>query len=228
MSLILSIETASRVCSVALHKKEALIGQRKLNVDKAHSKFLAPMIRELFDLTGKAMKDLSAVAVSKGPGSYTGLRIGTSTAKGICYALEVPLLAVNTLLSMCQEANNNNPGGYHLCPMLDARRMEVYTLIADNQLNIQKDTRALIIQEDSFKEELDQQPLLFFGEGMPKARPFLEKHPGAFFMDHIEPAAEYVGYLALAQYQKGEFENLEAFEPFYLKDFIATIPRKLI
>jgi tRNA threonylcarbamoyladenosine biosynthesis protein TsaB len=228
MSLILSIETATKICSVALHEKEALIGQRKLNVDKSHSKFLAPMIHELFDLKGRALSDLSAVAVSKGPGSYTGLRIGTSTAKGICYALDIPLIAVNTLLAMCHEAGKNNPDGYHLCPMLDARRMEVYTLITDHQLNIKKATRALIIQEDSFKEELDRHPIIFFGAGMPKARPFLEKNPQAFFMDHIQPAAESVGHLALAQYQKGEFENLEAFEPFYLKDFIATVPRKLI
>lgn len=228
MSLILSIETATKICSVALHENDSLIGYRKLNADKSHSEFLAPMIRELFDFTGREMKNLSAVAVSKGPGSYTGLRIGTSTAKGICYALDIPLLAVNTLLSMCQEANIDNPEGNDLCPMLDARRMEVYTLIADNKLKIKKETQALIIEEDSYREELDQHPMIFFGEGMLKSRPILEKHPRALFMDHIHPAAESVGYLALEQYRKGKFENLEAFEPFYLKDFIATIPRKLI
>jgi tRNA threonylcarbamoyladenosine biosynthesis protein TsaB len=228
MSLILSIETATKICSVALHENETLIRHRELKVDQSHSNFLAPMIRELFQLANKEMKELSAVAISKGPGSYTGLRIGTSTAKGICYALDLPLIAVNTLLSMCLEANKNNEKGYHLCPMLDARRMEAYILISDNHLKIQQETRAIIIDDQSFKKELDNHPIIFFGEGMPKTRLFLEKHPNALFMDNIYPVASSVGYLALEKYQMHEFENLEAFEPFYLKDFIATVPRKLI
>lgn len=228
MSLILSIETATKICSVALHENETLIQYQELKVDKSHSKFLAPMIRELFQLANKEMKELSAVAISKGPGSYTGLRIGTSTAKGICYALDIPLIAVNTLLTMCFDANKNNVKGYHLCPMLDARRMEVYILISDNHLKIQQETRAIIIDDRSFKKELDKYPIIFFGEGMPKTRLVLEQHPNALFMDEIYPEASSVGYLALEKYQKHEFENLEAFEPFYLKDFIATVPRKLI
>ncbi len=228
MSLILSIETATKTCSVALHVKGNLIGSQELNVDKSHSKFLAPMIRDLFQHVNKEMKDLSAVAISKGPGSYTGLRIGTSTAKGICYALDIPLLAVNTLLAMCFMANETNPKGHHLCPMLDARRMEVYTLIADKNLKIIQETRAIIINEYSFTKELDRHPVIFFGEGMTKARTLLQKHPNALFLENIYPLANAVGYLAQEKYQKKEFENLEAFEPFYLKDFIATVPRKLI
>jgi tRNA threonylcarbamoyladenosine biosynthesis protein TsaB len=228
MSLILSIETATKTCSVALHEKGNLIGSQELKVDKSHSKYLAPMIRDVFNRAQKDWQELSAVAISKGPGSYTGLRIGTSTAKGICYAIDIPLIAINTLLSMCYMANETNNAGHYLCPMLDARRMEVYALIADKNLKIIQETKAIIINEPPFKKELDHYPVIFFGEGMPKARSILEKHPNALFLDNVYPHANTVGYLAQEKYQKQDFENLEVFEPFYLKDFIATVPRKLI
>ncbi|MBR9998807.1 MAG: tRNA (adenosine(37)-N6)-threonylcarbamoyltransferase complex dimerization subunit type 1 TsaB [Cyclobacteriaceae bacterium] len=228
MSLILSIETAASLCSAALHEQGVLIGSRDLMAERSHSMILAPMIRDLFADTGKAWKELSAVALSRGPGSYTGLRIGTSTAKGICYALDIPLIAINTLLSMCHLANLKNPGDFYLCPMLDARRMEVYAMIADAHLTVKKDTKAIIVDEGSFRSALDSCPILFFGEGMPKTRHMLENHPNAYFLENIFPHAESVGFLALEKYRNREFENLEAFEPFYLKEFIATVPRKLI
>jgi tRNA threonylcarbamoyladenosine biosynthesis protein TsaB len=228
MSLILSIETATRSCSAALHKNGELIAERELNIDKSHSRFLVPLIQELFQQSGKKWEQLAAVAISRGPGSYTGLRIGTSTAKGICYALDIPLLSVNTLLSMSYLGNQHNEKGYRLCPMLDARRMEVYAMITDSQLTVMRRTQAIIIDEKSFKEELDEFPVLFFGEGMIKARPVLEKHPNAFFLENIIPQARAIGELALEKYRNQDFENLPAFEPFYLKDFIATIPQKKI
>jgi len=226
MSLILSIETATKVCSIALHENGTLIGSQELRVDKSHSKFLAPMIRDLFLKLRKEMKELSAVALSKGPGSYTGLRIGSSTAKGICYALDIPLITVNTLLSMCYLANQVNDNGFHLCPMLDARRMEVYALIVDKDLKILQDTKAVVMEESSFKNYLDRFPILFFGDGMYKSKEILEKHPNAHFRENISPLAKAIGYLALEKYQNKDFENLEDFEPFYLKDFITTIPKK--
>ena len=222
MSLILSIESAS------LHEQGVLIGERKLMMEKSHSRFLAPLISDLFRESQRTWKQLSAVALSKGPGSYTGLRIGTSTAKGICYALDIPLIGIDTLLSMCYLANRHNPRNYLLCPMLDARRMEVYTLITDAHLVLKMETKALVVDEGSFREELNDRDILFFGEGMPKTRAILQKHPNAHFLENVFPTAEAVGYLALEKYRKRNFENLEAFEPFYLKDFIATVPRKLI
>jgi len=227
MSLILSIETATKTCSVALHEEGILLGNRELMVEKSHSRYLAPMIRDLCQAVNREMKDLSAVALSKGPGSYTGLRIGTSTAKGICYALDIPLISINTLISMCFLASPKNDKGYFLCPMLDARRMEVYAMITDKDLCIKKETQAIVIDDRSFRKELDQYSILFFGEGMPKTRPVLEKYPNAFFLDNIVPMARAIGDLALKKYRNQDFENLQAFEPFYLKDFIATIPRKL-
>jgi tRNA threonylcarbamoyladenosine biosynthesis protein TsaB len=228
MSLILSIETATKTCSVALHDNGAMIGSKESMAEKSHSRLLAPMIRDLFHEVNKKTTELYAVAVSQGPGSYTGLRIGTSTAKGICYALDIPLIAINTLLSMCFQANRVNENNYHLCPMLDARRMEVYTMITDKDLKIEKSTRAVIIDDQTFKKELDKYSILFFGEGMPKTRPVLEKHPNAFFLENIIPSASAIGNLAFEKYRKKNFENLETFEPFYLKDFVATVPRKLI
>jgi tRNA threonylcarbamoyladenosine biosynthesis protein TsaB len=228
MSLILSIETAASICSVALHEHGELTGSRKITTERSHSKYLAPIISDLFREKGKSTKALSAVALSRGPGSYTGLRIGTSTAKGICYALDIPLIAVDTLLTMCYLANRENPDNYLLCPMLDARKMEVYTLIADAQMAVKKHIRAIVVDEGSFREELDRGPILFFGEGMPKTRYILENHPNAYFLDNIFPLAEVVGLLAQEKYRNRQFENLEAFEPFYLKEFIATVPRKLI
>ena len=228
MSLILSIETAASVCSAALHEHGALTGSRKLTNGRSHSTNLAPMISDLLRESGHSPKELNAVAISKGPGSYTGLRIGTSTAKGICYALDIPLIAIDTLIAMCHLANKENPGNYDLCPMLDARRMEVYTLICNAHLTVKMDIRAIVVEENSFSAELDENPILFFGEGMPKTRHILENHPNAYFLDNIFPLAEAVGFLALEKYRNRHFENLEAYEPFYLKDFIATVPRKLI
>jgi tRNA threonylcarbamoyladenosine biosynthesis protein TsaB len=162
MSLILSIETAASVCSAALHEHGALTGSRKLTNGRSHSKNLAPMISDLIQETGHTPKDLSAVAVSKGPGSYTGLRIGTSTAKGICYALDIPLIAIDTLIAMCYLANRENPGNYDLCPMLDARRMEVYTLISNAHLTVKRNIQAIVVDEEAFKPELDRGPISFF------------------------------------------------------------------
>jgi len=228
MSLILSIETATKVCSVALHENDKLLGSQDLFIDKSHSEFLAVMIKDLFRYTDKSMNDLTAVAVSKGPGSYTGLRIGVSTAKGICFGLNIPLVSVNSLLAMAYEVNNHNINGYDLCPMLDARRMEVYCLITDHELKVKQKTEAKVMDETSFSEELKEKNMLFFGNGMAKARNLLMKNKNAWFINNLHPRAENIGYLAFEKYNKKEIENTETFEPFYLKDFIATIPKKLI
>lgn len=228
MGLILSIETATKVCSVALHENKELLGSQELHVERSHSEYLAVMIKDLFRYTGKETKELSAVAVSKGPGSYTGLRIGVSTAKGLCFGLDIPLISVNSLLVMAFEVNQYNLQGFDLCPMLDARRMEVYCLIADNQLNVKKETHSRIIENDSFSKEIKESPILFFGNGMPKSRETLESKENAFFIDGIHPKAINIGYMAYEKYNNKDFENTVTFEPFYLKDFIATKPKKLL
>ena len=227
MALILSIETATNVCSVAMHRDGKLLGTMELHVDRSHSEYLAVMIRDLIGYVGVEAKDLAAVAISKGPGSYTGLRIGVSTAKGLCFGLNIPLLSVNSLLAMAFEVNKYNLNGYDLCPMLDARRMEVYCLLADHNLNIKQETQSRILEEASFEKELKDNSILFFGNGMPKSREVLEKNDKAFFTDNIYPRASNIGFLAYKKFKNKDFENTVTFEPFYLKDFIATKPRKL-
>jgi tRNA threonylcarbamoyladenosine biosynthesis protein TsaB len=227
MSLILSIETATRVCSVAVHEDERLLSSQELFVDRSHSEYLGVMIKDLLNYSGKTVDDLSAIAVSKGPGSYTGLRIGVSTAKGLCFGLDIPLVAVNSLLAMASETKRYNISEFDLCPMLDARRMEVYCLITDHELRIKQDTQARIIDESSFVKELSEGKLLFFGNGMTKSREILSRNPNAFFINDMYPKASSIGFLAYDKYKKQEFENTETFEPFYLKDFIATTPKKI-
>jgi tRNA threonylcarbamoyladenosine biosynthesis protein TsaB len=228
MGIILSIETATQLCSVALHEDGDLLDTQELLEDRSHSEYLAVMIKNLLHNAGKSVNDLSAVAVSKGPGSYTGLRIGVSTAKGLCFGLKVPLISVNSLLSMAYEVQTQNLNKYDLCPMLDARRMEVYCLITDPNLKVKQKTKAVIIDESSFERELRKGGILFFGNGMAKCRKILGRHKNACFIDEVYPKASNIGYLAYKKYKKEEFENTETFEPFYLKDFIATVPKKLI
>ena len=228
MALILSIETATKVCSIALHRDGELVGSQELHVDRSHSEYLAIMIRDLLGYAGIETKELSAVAVSKGPGSYTGLRIGVSTAKGLCFGLDIPLISVNSLFAMAYEVNKYNLNGYDLCPMLDARRMEVYCLLSDSQLNLKQETHSRILEEASFDNEIMENPILFFGNGMPKGRELLQNYENAFFIDNIYPKASNIGFLAHEKFKNKDFENTVTFEPFYLKDFIATKPRKLL
>ena len=219
MSLILSIETSTKVCSVALHREQTLLASSEILIEKSHSKFITVLIENLFSHSGEEMKSLDAVAVSKGPGSYTGLRIGVSTAKGICYALEKPLIAIDTLKSMAFEANRFNIQKALLCPMIDARRMEVYCALYDSDLNCKEEVNAKIIDESSFKETLSEQPVLFFGDGSQKCAAVI-KNKNAFFIENVYPSAINIGTLALKAFEETQFEDLAYFEPFYLKDFV--------
>ena len=174
------------------------------------------------------MAELDAIAVSKGPGSYTGLRIGVSTAKGLCYALDKPLIAVNTLLAMANEVNRQNHSQALLCPMIDARRMEVYTALYDGELNELEKTSAKILEENSFDETLNQKQVLFFGNGADKFMALKTGVANAVFIDNITPSAWSVGLLANQAFLRGDFEDVAYFEPFYLKDFVATKPKKVL
>ncbi|MTI31325.1 tRNA (adenosine(37)-N6)-threonylcarbamoyltransferase complex dimerization subunit type 1 TsaB [Xanthovirga aplysinae] len=225
MALILSIETSTKVCSVALHQKGKLLASKELFLEKSHSALLSTLIDELLKSCRVQFSNLEAIAVSKGPGSYTGLRIGVSTAKGLCYALGVPLIAVNTLEAMAYGVNQFNLSNALLCPMIDARRMEVYCLIADTQMGVIEPTHAKIIDETSFSNLLVNHDVLFFGDGASKCQDVLGHNANAKFLNSISPSAVNTGYLAGMKFLKEDFEDLAYFEPFYLKDFRVTKPK---
>lgn len=197
----------------------------ELFIEKSHSELLACLIKDIISYCGITLGQLSAVAISKGPGSYTGLRIGTSTAKGLCFSLDVPLIAINTLEAMTYGIKKFNLREALLCPMLDARRMEVYCSIIDSNFKIIKATYAAIIDENSFKGLLNDREMLFFGDGAAKCEKVLGKDPNARFIHDVRPSASGVGYLATAKFAQGSFEDLAYFEPFYLKDFKAGKPK---
>ena len=220
MSVILSLETSTDVCSVALHDNGNLVAHKEIHEPQSHAARLAPLIDLVRREADLELKDIHAVAVTRGPGSYTGLRIGTSTAKGLCYALGVPLIATGTLELLAFQASLSNSSGMLLCPLLDARRMEVYCLVADPQLKVLEPVSARIIDGNSFAELLEQNQVLFFGNGVTKCREVIH-HPNAFFLEGIYPVASALGVIADGRFRKNEFEDLVHFKPFYLKEFIA-------
>lgn len=228
MSLILSIETSTTVCSVALTREGSTLASQKLFLEKSHSTLLTVAILSLLDHTEVHKEDLSAIAVSKGPGSYTGLRIGVSTAKGLCYALDKPLIAINTLHAMAKEVSQYGGANEWLCPMLDARRMEVYTSLFDSNLKEIEETKALVLDESSFHETLGQNNVLFFGNGSDKFKDLVGSNNRARFVRGVTPSASAVGILAATALEVGRTEDVAYFEPFYLKDFMATRPKKLL
>lgn len=227
MALILHIETATQVCSVALTDSGRLLGLRESNEKNVHSRVITVFIDELMKAGGRAYGDLDAVAVSMGPGSYTGLRIGVSTAKGICYALDKPLISVGTLHAMAAGMESLSTGTPSLlCPMIDAKRMEVYNaLFTVEGLHPFRDTIAEIITENSFGELLKTHRILFAGDGAAKCKPLLQHHPNAVFLDSFQPSAAFMAPLAEEKFRQLQFENTAYFEPYYLKDFIPGIPK---
>jgi tRNA threonylcarbamoyladenosine biosynthesis protein TsaB len=235
MSLILGIETATKMCSVAITKDGVLLSIREQSGDYSHSEKLNQFIAEVCEEAKVKLEELDAVAVSKGPGSYTGLRIGVSAAKGLCYGLDKPLIAVDTLKAMVVGVTGSLPigegwGGALLCPMIDARRMEVYTVIFDEELNEVEPVSAKIIDEHSFQELLQNNNIIFFGDGAEKCKQTLGANKNAVFIDGVEPSAQYINQLALEKLNNNpdsyRGEDVAYFEPYYLKDFLATTPRK--
>ncbi|MBT3210095.1 MAG: tRNA (adenosine(37)-N6)-threonylcarbamoyltransferase complex dimerization subunit type 1 TsaB [Bacteroidetes bacterium] len=233
MALILNIETSTNVCSIALAKAGEVVSYKESSEDKSHASSITVFVEEVFRDTNFELTQIEAVAVSKGPGSYTGLRIGVSTAKGIAYAIEKPLISVSTLQSLAlglsekfvSEKSQSIPTLF--CPMIDARRMEVYTAIFDHQNILKKEISAEIITEDSFADFLANNKLIFFGNGAKKCKTII-KHPNAVFIDNIDTSATKMSKISEQIFQNKIFEDLAYFEPFYLKDFVATIPRKNI
>lgn len=227
MSLILSIETSTKVCSIALHNKGELLAFKESFVPNSHSELINVFIEEVLEEAKIEMSQLKAVCISEGPGSYTGLRIGTSTAKGLCFALDIPLISIKTLqglaLSIVQNSERKTQD-YILCPMLDARRMEVYCATFDEKGNFITETEAKIIDESSFSETLKDKKTLFFGDGAQKFKEVV-KSKNAIFLDDVHPTAKSFGSFAHQKFMDKDFEDLAYFEPFYLKEF-HTVPSK--
>jgi tRNA threonylcarbamoyladenosine biosynthesis protein TsaB len=220
MPIILSLETSTDVCSVALHDNKALLGEAVIREPQAHASRLAPLIESVMRDAKISFSDLQAVAIASGPGSYTGLRIGTSTAKGLCLALNIPLIAIGTLEVLAYQGSRINHSGAFLCPMIDARRMEVYCLVANANLEIMRPVSATVVDPTTFTELLEQSPVLFFGNGSEKCRAVIT-HSNAFFMENIYPLASSLGELAMKKFEAGQTEDLVTFKPFYLKEFVA-------
>jgi tRNA threonylcarbamoyladenosine biosynthesis protein TsaB len=232
MALILSIETGTDICSVALSNDGELMALRESNEGRDHAKKVAIFVDELLKETGVQPSDLDAIAVGKGPGSYTGLRIGVSFAKGMCYALNIPLISVGSLDALVQVAREDYDAGIidieepdwgsaMLCPMVDARRMEVYTQIFDTNGVAKTDVSAEIITEDTFSDIRKNVKLVIFGNGAQKCCEVLSD---ALYIS-ITPSARGIVSLAEQAFRNNQFEDLAYFEPFYLKDFI-VIPSK--
>lgn len=228
--MILQIETATTVCSVALAKDGRTIALKQVEQRNIHAEVITVFIEELLVETRARYADIDAIAVSCGPGSYTGLRIGISTAKGLCFALDKPLIAVETLESMAQgviddttilSTFNLQPSTLLLSPMIDARRMEVYTAIFNTKGENTVPTAAEIIDENSFADLLKEKPILFFGDGAEKCREVLGNNPNAHFLPGFTNSAAHLTKKAAEKFANKDFEDVAYFEPFYLKDFIA-------
>jgi tRNA threonylcarbamoyladenosine biosynthesis protein TsaB len=230
MPKILCIETATEVCSVAISSQGKLLALEENHEGNAHASPLHLLVPKVLDSAGIALQDLDAIAVSKGPGSYTGLRVGVSTAKGYCYALGIPLIGINTLESLVRgqglgERQQETTSLY--VPMLDARRMEVYCAVFDNQANMLQETEAKIIDETSFADLFEDNEIYFLGNGAAKCKSIIT-HPNARFLDDVLCTAKGMVQVAFEAFQSKRFENTAYFEPFYLKDFVGTTPKKLV
>ncbi|MCW3084607.1 MAG: peptidase glycoprotease [Bacteroidetes bacterium] len=242
MAVILHLETATTVCSVALAADGKLLALKEQNGEYSHAENLTVFIEEVLQQANVALTSVDAIAISKGPGSYTGLRIGVSTAKGLCYSLNKPLIAIDTLqylalgVSQTQSPISNikhpalasqnpkslipNPKSL-FCPMIDARRMEVYCAVYDATGKEIKSTAAEIIDEHSFSGLLQDHTVYFFGDGAAKCKDVLSQHKNAVFLDNVVISAKDMITLAAKAFDEKHFEDVAYFEPFYLKDFVA-------
>lgn len=228
MATILQIETATQVCSAAISRNGETIALKEEMASNIHAGSLTLFIKAAMDASGLQFNDLDAVAVSKGPGSYTGLRIGVSTAKGLCFALDKPLIAIDTLKMMADGFLKLNEGyGGLICPMIDARRMEVFTAVFDSSLNNVIPTEAKIIDEQSFAADIALNQVTFLGDGAMKCKAVLEQANAVFTEQNFNSAAN-MSKLANVAYLAGHFEDVAYFEPFYLKDFVLTTPKKKV
>lgn len=228
-NLILLLETATASCSVALAQHGIILAQKEQNERNIHASHITLFIEEVMHKAQKTYSDLNAIAISEGPGSYTGLRIASSTAKGLCFALDIPLIAINTLHAMTAGllTNTSQPPATNtlLCPMIDARRMEVYTALFDVDMLEIETTQAKIIDETSFDNYLNTHTILFFGDGSTKFESLYSDKKNAIFVK-FENSASHLAELADYKLKNGIIEDIAYFEPYYLKNFVPTQPKK--
>ncbi|MAB47008.1 MAG: tRNA (adenosine(37)-N6)-threonylcarbamoyltransferase complex dimerization subunit type 1 TsaB [Flavobacteriaceae bacterium] len=218
MALVLNIETATTNCSVSLSKDgETLVLKEDNSAGYSHAETLHVFIKDVFEAANINTLDIDAVAVSKGPGSYTGLRIGVSSAKGLCYALNKPLISVSTLESLSHQVKVEEG---IIIPMLDARRMEVYSAIFNHNHELIREIKAEILTEDSYADLLKENKVYFVGNGVAKTKQLIN-HPNAIFIDGKLPSANEMSLLSELKYKKSDIEDVAYFEPYYLKDFVA-------
>ena len=227
MERILLIETSTALCSTALAENGAIISYRESSAPKAHASLTAVFIDEMLKEKGISIADCDAVCVSMGPGSYTGLRVGVSTAKGLCFGSGKPLMAVGTLNTLVAQAIAEGlvpEGCRYIVPMIDARRMEVYTAIFTPDCQQITETQPMIVDENSFASQLEEGAVLFIGDGAGKCADVI-KHPNASFVQ-CWPKADAMLMPALEEYKEKRFKDVAYFEPFYLKEFVATVSKK--
>ncbi|OGS70066.1 MAG: tRNA (adenosine(37)-N6)-threonylcarbamoyltransferase complex dimerization subunit type 1 TsaB [Flavobacteria bacterium RIFCSPLOWO2_12_FULL_35_11] len=223
MTYILNIETATKNCSVSISKEGKTLALKELNDGNySHAEKLHEFIGQVVLEAKIALSDLKAIAVSKGPGSYTGLRIGVSAAKGLSFALDIPLISANTLQSLALSVSIEK--GYKI-PLLDARRMEVYSQVFNEKTEKIREVYAEIITPESFSEYLNDQKVYFFGDGAQKCKGIIT-HENAVFIDGKFPSAKEMSVISYEKYLKNDFEDVAYFEPFYLKEFLGAIPKK--
>ena len=229
MATILHIETSDKVTSVAVSQDGQVIFDKEDREGMNHAEHIGGYVDEALSFADSHAIPFDAVAVSQGPGSYTGLRIGTSMAKGVCFGRDLKLVAVPTLQLMCVPVLLRElvPEGGVLCPMLDARRMEVYAAIYDRGLRELRPTQADVVTADTYLPWLAQGPVYFLGPGAAKCMDTIS-HPNAHLIEGIEPTAKWMMPLAERRFLRGEFEDVAYFTPFYLKDYVAKLPKKLV
>lgn len=228
MALILSLETSTTVCSAAIARDGVVVAERVSYENKSHASLLTVFVEELLTQTGVKASELDAVAVSQGPGSYTGLRIGVSTAKGLCYGLGAKLLAIDTLKAMAIMASKKCAEKLDLyCSMIDARRMEVYAAMYNSNLDKVQETAAVIVDDNSFADVLANQKVAFYGDGAGKCKTVLKSN-NAIFIEDVCPLAANMAALAEEAYANADFKDVAYFEPFYLKDFVATVAKSKV
>lgn len=218
MALVLNIETATTNCSVSLSKDgETLVLKEDNSAGYSHAELLHVFVKAVFEATDIQPQDIDAVAVSKGPGSYTGLRIGVSAAKGLCFALGKPLISISTLESLAHQVKAEK--GY-VIPMLDARRMEVYSAVYNHKYELLRSIEAEVLTEESYSDLLNKGTVYFIGSGVEKTKQLIQ-HPNAVFIDGKLPSAREMAALSELKHKKSDTEDVAYFEPYYLKDFVA-------
>ncbi|WP_428741522.1 tRNA (adenosine(37)-N6)-threonylcarbamoyltransferase complex dimerization subunit type 1 TsaB [Tenacibaculum sp.] len=223
MATILNIETATKNCSVSLAKDGKTLAIQELNDGNySHAEKLHPFIQKVLEEANVSNNQIDAVAVSKGPGSYTGLRIGVSAAKGLCFSFDKPLISIETLQSLAHQLTAEEGV---IVPMLDARRMEVYSAVYDTNYKQVREIKAEIIDENSFQEYLQKGKVYFLGDGAEKCKEIIT-HENAVFLDAKYPSAKEMSQLSFDKYKKNDIEDVAYFEPFYLKDFVVTPEKK--